>query len=169
MKNTPIIFLQIVLLLVGIGAVGFLLWEPHLEGRNANATLFQIYFEDPFLAYVYIGSIPFFVGLFQVSKVLRFMQEGRIFSHEAVKALQLVKCCALSIVGFVAVGEIVIMMNTSDDRAGGVAMGILIAFCSLVVAAAATMSARILQNAIITTSAKGLPGEATGTIVRPQK
>ncbi len=47
---------------LGIGALGFLLWEPHLEGRNAHATTFEIYFHDPFLAYVYVGSIPFFVA-----------------------------------------------------------------------------------------------------------
>lgn len=148
MRNSSIIFLQIVIVLIGIGALGFLLWEPHLEGRNAYATLFEIYFRDPFLAYVYVASIPFFWALSQVFKVLRYAQNGRIFSQEAVKALQVVKHCAISIVGFVAVGEIVIMMSESDDRAGGVFVGILIAFSSFVVAAGATMFKRILQDAI---------------------
>jgi len=40
------------------------------------------------------------------------------------------------------------MMETSDDRAGGVFMGILVAFCSLVVAATAEIVGRILQEAI---------------------
>jgi hypothetical protein len=35
---------------VGGAVFVFLLWEPHIEGRNAHATLFQIYFNDPFLA-----------------------------------------------------------------------------------------------------------------------
>lgn len=43
-------FLQAVVVLIGIGALAFLLWEPHLKGRNANATTFEIYFNDPFLA-----------------------------------------------------------------------------------------------------------------------
>ena len=62
MKRSSTIFLQIVIVLIGIGAVALLLWEPQIEGRNAHATLFEIYFKDPFLAYAYIGSIPFFVG-----------------------------------------------------------------------------------------------------------
>lgn len=40
-----------VVVLGGIGALAFMLWEPHLEGRNAHAGLFEIYFKDPFLAY----------------------------------------------------------------------------------------------------------------------
>ena len=63
-------FLQMVTVLIGIGAFALLLWEPHIEGRNAHATLFQIYFNDPFLAYAYIASISFFAALHQAFKVL---------------------------------------------------------------------------------------------------
>ena len=59
MKRSSTIFLQVVVVLIGIGALAIMLWEPHIEGRNAHATLFEIYFKDPFLAYAYIGSIPF--------------------------------------------------------------------------------------------------------------
>lgn len=52
MKSGPALFVQVVLVLMGIGTLGLLLWEPHLEGRNAQATTFEIYFNDPFLAYV---------------------------------------------------------------------------------------------------------------------
>ena len=51
MKKGPTIFLQVVIVLIGMGALGLMLWEPHIEGRNAHATLFEIYFKDPFLAY----------------------------------------------------------------------------------------------------------------------
>ena len=65
MKRSSTTFLQVVIVLVGIGTLALMLWEPHLEGRNVNATLFQIYFNDPFLVYAYIGSIAFFVALYQ--------------------------------------------------------------------------------------------------------
>jgi len=54
----------------------------------------------------------------------------------------------IAIVGFVAAGEIFIMFGNSDDRAGGVFMGILITFGSIVMATAAAMFERILQNAV---------------------
>ena len=70
MKRSSTIFLQIVIVLIGIGALALLLWEPHLEGVNKHATLFEMYFKDSFLAYVYVASIPFFVALYQAFKVL---------------------------------------------------------------------------------------------------
>jgi len=142
------IFLQTVIVLIGIGAVALLLWEPHIEGRNAHATLFQIYFNDPFLAYAYIASVPFFVALYQAFKVLGYAGQNEVFSQEAVKGLRAIKYCAISIIGFVAGGEISIMLGDSDDRAGGVFIGLLISFSSLVIAAAAAMFERILQSAV---------------------
>jgi cytochrome bd-type quinol oxidase subunit 2 len=148
MKRGSTIFLQVIIVLIGVGALTLLLWEPHIEGRNAHATLFQIYFNDPFLAYAYIGSISFFVALYQAFKVLGYVGSNKVFSQEAVKALRTIKYCAIAIIGFVAVGEIFILLNKSDDRAGGVFMGILITFGSVVIATAAAMFARILQSAV---------------------
>ena len=149
MKRSSTIFLQIVIVLIGIGALALLLWEPQIEGVNAHATNFEIYFKDPFLALVYIGSIPFFVALYQAFKVLGYAGQNKIFSQAAVKALRTIKYCALAIIGFVVVEEIFIMLNHgSDDAAGGVFMGILITFGSIVIATAAAMFEQILQNAV---------------------
>ena len=81
MKRSSTIFLQVVIVLIGIGALALMLWEPHIEGRNAHATLFEIYFKDPFLAYAYIASIPFFVALYQAFKVLGYAGQNKIFSQ----------------------------------------------------------------------------------------
>lgn len=141
-------FLQGVLVLVGMAALVFLLWEPHLEGRNARATVFEVYFQDPFLAFAYVASIPFFVALYRGFQVLGYAGGNQVFSHAAVKALRTIKFCAIALIGFVVVGEIVILMNDSDDRAGGVMMGVLIGFGSIVLGTAAATFERILQNAV---------------------
>jgi hypothetical protein len=152
----PTIFLRAVIVLIAIGALAFMLWEPHIEGRNAHATLFEIYFKDPFLAYAYLSSIPFFVALYQAIRVLGYIGENNAFSQRTLKALRTIKFCALAIIGFVAVGELFIVLGNSDDRAGGVFIGILITFGSVVVATAAAMFERILQNAVDVKSAKDL-------------
>ncbi len=144
----PTIFLQAVIVLIGIGALALMLWEPHLEGRNSHATLFEIYFKDPFLAYAYLASIPFFAALYQAFKVLEYIRVNKAFSQATVKSLRTIKLCALGIIGFVALGELFIMLGNSDDRAGGVFIGILITFGSVVSATAAAMFERILQNAV---------------------
>jgi Protein of unknown function (DUF2975) len=148
MKRSSTVFLQVVTVLIGLGALALLLWEPQIEGRNAHATQFEIYFKDPFLAFLYIGSIAFFVAVYQALKLLDYARKNKIFSPAAVKALRTIKYCAMTIIGFVAVAEIIIMFNNSDDRAGGVFMGVLITFGSIVIATAAAMFQRILQNAV---------------------
>ena len=91
MKRNSTIFLQIVIVLIGIGALALMLWEPHLEGRNAHATLFEIYFKDPFLAYAYLASTPFFVALYQAFKVLGYIGQNKASSQATVKALRTIK------------------------------------------------------------------------------
>ena len=135
-------------MLIGIGALAILLWEPHIEGRNAHATPFEIYFKDPFLAYAYIASISFFVALYQAFKVLGYAGQNKIFSQAAVKALRMIKYCAIAIIGFVAVSVMFMLFSDPDDRPAGIFMRILITFPSIVVATTAAVFERILQNAV---------------------
>ncbi len=148
MKSSSTTFLQMVVVLIGMGALAVMLWEPHFEGRNAHATLFEIYFKDPLLAYAYVASIPFFAALYQAFTLLGYAGKNGVFSQAAVNALRSIKFCAIAIIGFVAGGVLFIMFSNSDDRAGGVAMGILMLFGSVVMAAAVAMFQRILQIAV---------------------
>src|SRR6266576_7254946 len=139
MKRSSTIFLQVLVVLIGIGALALLLWEPHVEGRNAHATPFEIYFKDPFLAYAYTASIAFFVALYQAFKVLGYVRQNKTFSQATVKALRTIKYCAIAIIGFVAVGVVFIMFGARSVRPAGVFMRFLITFPSIVVATAAAM------------------------------
>jgi hypothetical protein len=151
LKKSSAIFLQVVIVLIGIGALALLLWEPRIEGRNAHATNFEIYFKDPFLALVYLGSIPFFMALYQAFKMLGYAGQNKVFSQAAVKALRTIKYCALAIIGFVVIEEIFILSTNNLDRdnpGAPIFMGILITFGSIVAATAAAIFERILQNAV---------------------
>jgi hypothetical protein len=147
-KRSSAVFLQGVVVLVGIVALGLMLWEPHLEGRNARATVFEVYFNDPFLAYAYLASIPFFVALYHAFQVLGYAGQNQVFSPEVVKSLRTIKFCAIALIVFVAGAEVYIVMHEGDDAAGGVVMGLVIAFGSIVVATAAATFEQILQNAV---------------------
>jgi hypothetical protein len=148
MKKALLIFLKILIILIGIGAVVFLIWEPQVEGVNANATNFEIYFKDPFLAFAYIASIPFFIALYQAFKVLQLAGRNEMYSQMSVNAVRTIKKCALAIIGFAIIGEIIILLNAdkSDDAAGGIMMGVFIILSSIVVATAAAKFARMLQS-----------------------
>jgi hypothetical protein len=149
MKKTSTIFLQIIIVLIGIGALALMLWEPHIEGRNANATLFQIYFNDPFLAYAYAASSAFFIALYQAFKLLGYIRQNNVFSLNSVKALRTIKYCAMSLVGFIIVPEAYLfIVRPGDDIAGGVAMGLFLIFVAATIAAAAAVFEKTLQSAI---------------------
>jgi hypothetical protein len=151
MKRSSIIFLQIVIVLIGLAALALLLWEPQVEGRNAHATQFEIYFKDPFLMLVYAGSIPFFIALYRAIQALGYVGRNEVFSPEVVKALRTIKYCALAIIGFVVVEEIwiLIMSGGDNDNPGApIFLGLLIVLPSIVVATTAGMFERVLQNAV---------------------
>lgn len=150
MKRGSILFLQAVILLIGIGVLAFMLGEPHFEGRNVHATLFQIYFNDPFLAYAYTGSIPFFVALYQAFKLLGCIARKEIFSLQAVRGFRIIKYCAMALIVFLAGGEayFFIVMRGKDDIAGGVMMGLFLMFVSAIIATAAAVFEKTLQSAV---------------------
>src|SRR3954469_14930697 len=150
MKRGSILFLKAVVVLIGIAALALMLWEPHVEGRNAHATLYRIYFNDPFLAYAYIAAIPFFVALYQAFRVLGYARKDKVFSQAAIKALRTIRQCALTVAGFIIGGEgyLFVVQRGKDDIAGGVAVGLVLIFLSIVVAAAATVFENLLQSAV---------------------
>ena len=137
-------------MLIWVAVLAFLLWEPHVEGRNADATLFEIYFKDPLLAYVYVASIAFFTGLYQAIKVLGYVGQGKVLSPAAVKSLRTIKCCAMVIIGLVVVSFIFMLFSAPDDDDGpqGVVMRFFVIFGSIIVATTAAIFERILQNAV---------------------
>src|SRR5215813_1480554 len=150
MKRSSAIVLQTAIVVVGIAVFAFLLWEPTVEGRNAHATVFEIYFKDTFLACAYIAAIPFFVALYQAFRLLGEAGRSGAFSPRSLSALRIIRNCALVIIGCVAVGEayLVLMMRGEDDIAGGVFMGLLVALICTAMATAASLFGRILQKRI---------------------
>lgn len=149
MKKVSIIFLQAVIVLIGIVTLAILLWVPSTEGRAANLDLFSIY-SDPFILYGYAASIAFFVALYQAFKLLGYIGQNKVFSSNSVKALKNIKYCAivLSILIVAAGLYIRIFHSKDDDPAGFLAICIVTTFVSIVVATAAAIFEKLLQNAI---------------------
>ncbi|CAL1516323.1 DUF2975 domain-containing protein [Chitinophaga sp. MM2321] len=149
MKRISIIFLQAVIVLIGIVALTILIRFPLTEGRAANLDLFSIYF-DPFILYGYATSIAFFVALYKAFKLLGYIGQNKVFSSNAVKTLRSIKYCAIVLgVLIVAAGLYIrIAHNKDDDPAGFLAICIVTTFVSIVIATAAAIFEKILQNAI---------------------
>jgi len=149
MKRSSTLFLKAVILLIAVVALAGLIWEPQTEGRNVNADLFSIYFRDPFLAYAYAASIPFFVALYQAFKLLGYIEQNKVFSQISVRALRNIKYCAITLSGLIGLGILFLrLFTTSDDPAGFTALSIFTIFVSIIIATAAAVFQKLLQNAI---------------------
>ena len=156
MKRGATIFLQIVIVLVGIVALGIMIRFPLTEGRAVNLDLVSIY-ADPFIIYGYLASIAFFVALYQAFKLLGYIGQNKVFSRDSVKALRTIKYCASALSIFIVIAAIYIRISYAfgvqeaqggDDPAGFIAVCIVTTFISIVIAVAAAVFERLLQNAV---------------------
>jgi len=149
MKRTSILFLQAAVVLLAIAALALLIRLPLTEGRAANLDLFRIY-TDPLILYGYTASIAFFVALYKAFRLLGYIGQNQVFSAHAVNALKSIKHCAiiLGILILLAGAYIRLFHSKEDDPAGFIALCILTTFLSAVVATAAAIFQRLLQNAI---------------------
>lgn len=149
MKRISTIFLQAVIVLIAIVALAILIRVPLTEGRAANLDLFSIY-ADPFILYGYAASITFFVALYKAFKLLGYIGQNKVFSLNAVKALKSIKYCAILLSIFiVAAGLYIRIFHSKDeDPAGFLAICIVTTLASIVVATAAAIFEKLLQNAV---------------------
>lgn len=148
MKRVSTVFLRILLVLVALVVLAALVVEPQLEGRNENSTLVQTYFQDPFLAYVYIASIPFFGMLFQAFQLLRYADSNQLFSKASLTRIKNIQYLALSLVLLIIGAEayFFLIQRSTEDIAGGVVIGLFAMLIALCIASVSSVFHKHLQT-----------------------
>lgn len=149
MKRTPTVFLQAVLVLIGLVVLFLLIRLPMLEGRAVDLDIVSIY-ADPFILYGYTASIAFFIALYKAFRLLGYIGQNKVFSAEAVGTLKSIKYCALILTVMIVLAGIYVRIfhADDDDPAGFMALCIVASFASVVVGTAAAVIEKVLQNAI---------------------
>lgn len=149
MKRISIIFLQALIVLIGIVALFIMIRFPLTEGRAQNLDLFSIYF-DPFILFGYASSIAFFVALYKAFKLLGYFRQNKLFSLKSVRALRSIKYCTIILSILIAMAGLYIKVfhNKGDDPAGFFAMCIVITFISIAVAIVVAVLEKKLQNVV---------------------
>jgi len=137
MKRTSIIFLQVIIVLIGIAVLSIMIRFPLMEGRAENLDLFNIY-ADPFILYGYVSSIAFFVALYKAFRFLGYIGQNKLFSSDAIGTLRSIKYCSVMLsISIVMAGlYIKIFHNKEDDPAGFLAMCAVTTFIFMAVAIA---------------------------------
>ena len=77
------------------------------------------------------------------------MDQKKVLSESAVKAVRNIKYCAITLSCFIVFGILYIRLFAhGEDAAGPTALGIFTTFASIVIATAAAVFERLLQNAV---------------------
>lgn len=147
MKRIPILFLQAVIVLIGIVALAVMIRFPLTEGRAVNLDLLSVY-ADPFIIYGYVASIPFFIALYQAFMLFAYALRNQVFSLNSVNALRVVKQCAMIMGALIVLAALYILMfhHADDDPAGFIAMSVATTFVSIVIATAASVFEGIVRS-----------------------
>lgn len=146
------LFLRLVICLVAIAALTVCAFPlPRMistEAAKTPGTAWQIYL---FLFGAYIQASLFLFGLYHAFRLLNYIDRGDAFSEPSVSALRYIRIAAVTI-GLLMVagtaGVLVLSAGTGEDSAGPVMMGLIGAFASSVVAAAAAVLQTLVQKAI---------------------
>lgn len=144
MKQSSTFFLRAVLVLISIGVLAICLIVLPL-----GIILDQTGYYRPLLIGMYVPAIPFFIAIYESSKLLNYIDRREAFSDLSVKALKRIKYCGVAISGLYAMGMPYIFYAADrDDAPGVVAIALIIIFASLVVAVFAGLLQKLLRTAI---------------------
>lgn len=110
MNRGSTLFLKLVIALIAIGALAICIFAlPSMAADDAARHPDLAYQQYPFLAYAYIMASAFFVALYQAFKLLSYVDANKAFSELSVRALGIIKYCAITIAGLMVTAIAIVM------------------------------------------------------------
>jgi hypothetical protein len=148
-KQVSTIFLRLVLVLLGAIVLTLgIFWLPGMSAQNIQAVPETAHMHYPFLAYIYIGTLPFFFAIYQALQILGYIDKSTAFSDLTVQALRNIKYCALAIIAIIAAGEVYLQVALGAGHDGIVLLGAYTIFATIVIAAFAAVLQKLVQSAV---------------------
>ena len=139
------LFLKVVVFLIGISVLGLCIWLPWAATIDPEWADLPV----PVFIGVYAAAIPFFVALYQVLKLLSYIDQNKAFSNLSVKALKIIKYCAIPVsLACVAAMPFLYHLAQTLDAPGILMLGLIFAFFTIVIAVLAAVFQKLFKNAI---------------------
>ncbi|RAV14457.1 DUF2975 domain-containing protein [Paenibacillus contaminans] len=150
MKQGTTLFLKAAVILAGIPVLAMCIFVvPEIANYAA-----ELYPDFTFIKYfffidLYASAIPFYIALYQAFKLLSYIDKNKAFSELSVRALKVIKNCALIISCLYVAGmPLFYLMAELDDSPGIIVIGLILIFASLVIAVFAAVLQKLLKEAI---------------------
>lgn len=148
MKCGSTLILKITVLLIGTPVIAFvLIGLPWLINNPANSDYANILYSILFI--MYISVIPYFIALYQAFQLLINIENNKAFSIVSVRALKIIKYCAMSISILYVIGmPFIFLLGDKDDAPGVILMGLIIIFATIVVSVFSDVLQKLLIDAM---------------------
>jgi hypothetical protein len=144
MKRGSTIFLQTLVCLIGLAVLALCVFILPMGIMNPKAGMYR-----PILIGMYFPALPFFIGLYQVMRLLGYITNGSVFSKTSIKPLQIIKYCGIAISVLYALGmPYIFIVAQKDDAPGVVLLGLIFTFAPVLVTITAAVLENLLQNAL---------------------
>ncbi|MDM5210753.1 DUF2975 domain-containing protein [Peribacillus sp. NJ4] len=150
MKRGTTLFLKIAVILIGIPVLALCIFlVPEIANFAAELYPDIAYMKYLVLIDLYASAIPFYFALYQAFKLLSYIDKNKAFSELSVRALKIIKYCAITIsILYVAGMPLFYLIAEMDDAPGIILIGMVVIFASMVVAVFAAVLQRLLKEAI---------------------
>lgn len=152
-KQDSTTFLKVIVFLIGIAILALcFFWLPVIAINDAKAHPgdYSLY---PFLGYAYGCFIAFCVALYQVFKLLTYIERNNAFSDLSLKSLKVIKKCGLTTIFFIVLGIVtlkVIAKVSGDDSAGPIALGLIGILATSIITVIVDVLQKLLKNLLYT-------------------
>ena len=142
------LFLKIAVVLIGIPILALCIYVlTWLANNPVNPDYAYILY--PILIGMYVSAIPFYIALYKAFRLLSYIDKNKAFSQISVTALKTIKYCAITISTlYVVMMPFVYLVAEKDDAPGGIIIGMVPIFASMVIAVFAAVLQKLLKNAI---------------------
>lgn len=154
-KQWSTTFLKVIIFLIGIAVLALCIyWLPEMAIRDAKVHPWD-YSLYPILGFAYGCCIAFSVALYQVFKLLTYIERNNAFSELSLKSLKVIKKSALTTIFFIVLGIVylkVLAKVTGDDPAGPISLSIMGILAISIITAIVDVLQKLLKNFLNTKS-----------------
>lgn len=149
------IFLKIAVVIIGLPIAAALLYLTYDLIFIPKSKAFILFI--PMVAVIFLSAIPYFIALFQTTKLLSYIDQQLAFSNLSVEALKKIKRCAIAVsVLFIIDLPLLFQIADIDDAPGILLFSLIIIFASIVIAVFAGVLQKLLTNALVIKSENDL-------------
>lgn len=150
MKRGTTLFLKMAVILIGLPILALCIFlVPKIGDFAGELYPGIVYMKSLVLIDMYAAAIPFYLALYQAFKLVGHIDKNQAFSELSVRALNIIKYCAITISTLYLLGmPLYYLMGKRVDPPSFIPMGTVIIFASMVIAVFAAVLQRLLQEII---------------------